>query len=75
MLGKSRVTEEALQRLVREGMIEERDGARLPRRTETEPKPWALEAIIFVAFFDAGLRMPSVLFVGEVLRAYKLELA
>ena len=75
VLGKSRVTEEALQRLVREGMIEERDGARLPRRSETEPKPRALEAIVFVAFFDAGLRMHSVLFVGEVLRAYKLELA
>ena len=75
VLGKSRMTEGTLQRLVDEGKIVNRDGARLPRRDETEPKPGAMEAIVFVAFFDAGLRMPSTLFVGEVLRAYKLELA
>ena len=35
VLGRSRVTEETLQRLVRERKIEDRDGARLPRRDET----------------------------------------
>ena len=75
VLGRSRVSEGTLQRLAREGKIPGCDGARLPHREETEPQPGAMEAIVFVAFFDAGLRIPCALFVGEVLRAYGLEIA
>ena len=54
VLGKSRMTEGMLRRLVDEGKIVNYDGARLPRRDETEPKPGPLEAIVFVAGLPTG---------------------
>ena len=58
-LGRSTVTPLVLQTLVDEGKLESLDKVRAPGR-ETVPAPRADEAVVFVAFFDAGLRLPCV---------------
>ena len=51
-----------------------------PDRVETpgpeETSPWTREGyiIVFLRFFDGGLRLPCVSFVGEVLDYYKVEI-
>ena len=68
------MTELVLQTLVDEGKLENLAKVRVPG-AETVPAPRADEAVVFVAFFDAGLRIPCVELVSEVLQLYGLELA
>lgn len=71
-LGCSTVTLWVLQKLRDEGKLEDLAQARVPR-AETVPAPLEDEAVVFVAFFDAGLRFPLEL-VARVLRLYQMEL-
>lgn len=73
-LGRSTVTEWMLCTLKEEGKVASLNVVHVPR-SETMLKPRANEAIIFVAFFDMGLRLPSIEWVACVLRLYRVELA
>ena len=74
VLGRSTATELVLQTLFDEGKLESLANVRAPG-AETTPAPRADEAVVFVAFFDAGLRIPCVKLVSEVLQLYGVELA
>lgn len=73
-LGRSTVTEWVLRALVDKGELESLAKVRVPG-AETVPVPWADEAMVFVAFFDACLRIPCVELVARVLQLYQVELA
>lgn len=72
-LGRSLVTARVLQSLKNEGKLENLVKARVPGM-ETVPVPWDKEAVVFVAYFDAGLRFPCVDLVADALRLYQVEL-
>ena len=73
-LGRSLVTPSALRVLHGEGRIARLEDVRAPG-SEVVPKPEEDEAVIFVAFLDAGLRLPCASFVTEVLPLYGVSLA
>ena len=73
-LGKSLVTNLVLGTLVEEGKLESLEKVRAPG-AETTPTPRGDEAVVFVACFDAGLRLPCIGLVKDVLRLYGVELA
>lgn len=73
-LGRSTVKLQVLQTLKDEGKLEDLAQAWVSG-VETVPAPQEDEAVVFVAFFDAGLRFPYVELVAKVLRLYRVELA
>ena len=73
-LGRSTVTELVLWTLVNKGKLESLTKVRALGQ-ETVPVSRPDEAVVFVAFLDAGLRLPCVGLVSEVLQLYKVELA
>ena len=73
-LGRSTVTSLVLDSLVSEGKLGDRSKVRAPG-SETIPAPRDDEAILFIAFLDAGLQIPCDALVYEVLRLYNVELA
>ena len=73
-LGRSAVTDLVFGTLVDEGKLESLEKVRAPGK-ETIPAPRQDEAVVFIAFFDAGLRLPCVALTLEVLRLYGVELA
>ena len=73
-LGRSTVTGLVLQTLVDEGKLESLAKVRAPG-AEMVPAPRDDEAVVFVAFFDAGLRLPCVPLVSAVLQLFGVELA
>lgn len=74
-LGRSQVTESALDSYVVEGLLSSaaRDACRAPGREET-PRPEPYEAVIFKDFLTAGLRFPCECFVCEVLERFDLQI-
>lgn len=60
--------------LVDEGKLESLEKVRSPG-TETVPAPWPDEMVVFVAYFDAGLRIPCIELISSVLQLYGVELA
>lgn len=72
-LGRSMVTKRTLLTLVEE-KLSSLYVMRAPR-AETTPALRVDEAMVFVTFFDAGLRIPTVDLVAGVMRLYGVELA
>ncbi|KAG8060227.1 hypothetical protein GUJ93_ZPchr0002g24543 [Zizania palustris] len=66
-------TEESVRRAC-EGKIAAKIQLRVPEKSEAVPKPRADEVVVFEAFFEAGLGLPAVGMLSEVLKAYNLEL-
>lgn len=66
-LGKSLVTNLVLGTLVDEGKLESLEKVRATGK-ETTLAPRPDEAVVFVAFFDADLRLPCAALVKDVLR-------
>ena len=73
-LGRSLVTPSVLRALHAEGRIARLEDVRAPG-SEVVPVPQEDEAVLFVAFLDAGLRLPCASFVTEVLPLYGVTLA
>lgn len=73
-LGRSTAAALVLWTLVDEGKLESLEKVRAPEQ-ETVPAPRPDEAVVFVAFLDAGLRLLCVGLVSEVLQLYRVELA
>ena len=63
-----------LEMLVSEGKLEDITKVYAPG-SETVPNPRDDEAVVFVAFLDAGLWIPCVDLVTEVMWLYGVELA
>lgn len=72
-LGRSLVANRTLRTLV-EGKVSSLIIVR-SLGMEMVPEPWEDEAMVFIAFFDTGLWIPSVRLVAGVLRLYGVELA
>lgn len=73
-LSWSLVTEWILHTLVVEGKIASLDVV-WANGLEVAPDTWENEAVVFVAFFDAGLCLLCVELVSGVLQLYGMELA
>ena len=73
-LGRSSVTGAILRALHTEGKLRSLDDVRAPG-TEVVPSPREDETILFVAFLDAGLRLPCVAAVGNILQLYGVDVA
>ena len=67
------MSEEHLRSLEREGLLAP-ETARVPPPNEVVPNPRPGETVVFLAFFEAGLRFPSVDLLSEVLALYSVEL-
>ena len=72
-IGQSKVDSEVLAGLVREGLIDDVSNVRLPRKQEI-PEPADDEAIVFVHYFRAGLRLPCNKMVIKVLKLFEVYL-
>ena len=68
------MTDLVLGTLIDEGKLESLEKVCAPG-TETTPTPRRDEVVVFIAFFNAGLRLPCVALVKDVLRLYGVELA
>ena len=73
-LGRSSVTPAILRALHKDGKLGNVDDARAPG-AEVVPTPREDETILFVAFLDAGLRLPCAASVSTVLQLYGVDLA
>lgn len=73
-IGRSTVTDLILRTLMDEGKLESLEKVRAPG-AEIVPTPRSDEAVVFVTFFNAGLRFPCVDLVSVVLQLYGVELA
>lgn len=67
--GKSLVTQEFLEGLVRDGKVASLDAVQRPLGIE-ELHPHGDETIIFDVYFDVGICFPCAKFVAEVFRLY-----
>ena len=73
-LGRSLVTDSVLRALKNEGKIGSLEDVRAPG-AEVIPSPEEEETIVFVAYLDAGLRLPCVDTLHGVLQLYGVDLA
>ena len=72
-IGKSKVDDEVLVGLVKEGLISDISMVRLPGNQETL-EPSEDEAVVFVDYFRAGLHLPCDDMVDKVLKLFKVYL-
>ena len=72
-IGQSKVDGKVLAGLVREGLISDVSKVRLPGKQEI-PEPADDEAIVFVHYFRAGLRLPCDEMVIKVLKLFEVYL-
>ena len=72
-IGQSKVDGEVLGGLVREGLISDVSKVQLPSQQEI-PEPADDEAVVFVHYFQAGLRLPCDEMVIKVLKLFEVYL-
>ena len=72
-IGKSKVDEEVLVGLVKEGLIRDASKVRLPKGQETL-EPEDDEAIVFIDYFRVGLRLPCDEMVPKALKLFEIYL-
>ena len=72
-IGQSKVDEEVLVGLIKEGLISDVSKVRLPKDQETL-EPEDDEAIIFVDYFRVGLRLPCDEMVPKILKLFEVYL-
>ena len=72
-LGRTSITAKELKDLAKLHWLSP-DRVEVPRKEETSPRTRDGYIAVFLRFFDGGLRLPCVPFVGEVLDYYKVEI-